>query len=140
MTGWGGRTRWLALLASVVLVAAVVATVVLLRARDEPALPRAEADSFLKAWSRGDMTALQRLTGARPAELGTAATSLTASSPSSRLRVRRTALVRHVEQALIRLGCLKVNLQVLASNAAVVAFYEKLGYRVEDRVSMGKVL
>ena len=29
---------------------------------------------------------------------------------------------------------------VLASNAATVAFYEKLGYSVEQRVSMGKLL
>ena len=50
------------------------------------------------------------------------------------------ALVRHLEQALAARGCLKVNLQVRASNAGVVAFYEKLGYAVEPRVSMGKRL
>jgi ribosomal protein S18 acetylase RimI-like enzyme len=50
------------------------------------------------------------------------------------------ALVRHAEAELIALGCPKINLQVLAGNAAVVAFYEKLGYRVEERVSMGKRL
>jgi hypothetical protein len=38
------------------------------------------------------------------------------------------------------LWCLKVNLQVRASSAAVVAFYEGLGYGVEERVSMGKRL
>ncbi|HOW72622.1 MAG TPA: hypothetical protein PKY77_18640 [Phycisphaerae bacterium] len=36
--------------------------------------------------------------------------------------------------------CPKVNLQVVASNAAVVTFYRKLGYHVEEPVSMGKVL
>jgi hypothetical protein len=51
-----------------------------------------------------------------------------------------TALVAHVEQALQKRGCLKINLQVLASNAETVAFYEKLGYGVEERVSMGKLL
>jgi ribosomal protein S18 acetylase RimI-like enzyme len=51
-----------------------------------------------------------------------------------------TALVRRLEQALAARGCLKVNLQVLGSNAGVVAFYEKLGYAVEPRVSMGKRL
>lgn len=50
------------------------------------------------------------------------------------------ALVRGVEGALIALGCPKLNLQVLTSNAAVVAFYERLGYSVEERVSMGKLL
>ena len=34
----------------------------------------------------------------------------------------------------------KVNLQVRTTNAAVVAFYEALGYTVEERVSMGKRL
>ncbi len=50
------------------------------------------------------------------------------------------ALVRRLEQALATRGCLKVNLQVRSSNAGVVAFYEKLGYAVEPRVSMGKRL
>lgn len=51
-----------------------------------------------------------------------------------------SALVRQVEAALAALGCLKVNLQVHASNAEVVRFYERLGYQVEERVSMGKRL
>jgi ribosomal protein S18 acetylase RimI-like enzyme len=51
-----------------------------------------------------------------------------------------TALVRHVEAALGALGCPKLNLQVLSSNAAVVGFYARLGYAVEERVSMGKRL
>jgi ribosomal protein S18 acetylase RimI-like enzyme len=49
-----------------------------------------------------------------------------------------TALVRHLEQALTARGCMKINLQVRTSNAAVIAFYEKLGYGVEPIVSMGK--
>jgi ribosomal protein S18 acetylase RimI-like enzyme len=50
------------------------------------------------------------------------------------------ALVRHLEAALADRGCLKVNLQVRASNAAVVGFYQAVGYGVEERVSMGKRL
>ncbi|HZZ81126.1 MAG TPA: GNAT family acetyltransferase [Gemmataceae bacterium] len=49
-------------------------------------------------------------------------------------------LIRHVEKLLTDRGCLKVNLQVRASNAGVVAFYQKLGYAVEERISMGKRL
>ena len=48
-----------------------------------------------------------------------------------------TALVRHAVDALRALGCPKVNLQVRATNAAVVGFYESLGFEVEERVSMG---
>ncbi len=51
-----------------------------------------------------------------------------------------TALVRHMEQALKERGCLKINLQVLASNAEPVRFYEQLGYAVEPRISMGKIV
>lgn len=47
-------------------------------------------------------------------------------------------LMHRLEQALAERGCLKVNLQVVTSNAVVVAFYEKLGYAVEERISMGK--
>jgi ribosomal protein S18 acetylase RimI-like enzyme len=50
------------------------------------------------------------------------------------------AVIRRLEAALAERGCLKVNLQVRASNAGVIAFYEKLGYGVEAIVSMGKRL
>ena len=46
----------------------------------------------------------------------------------------------HCESALAARGCLKINLQVVASNAGVVALYSTLGYTVEERISMGKVL
>ena len=49
-------------------------------------------------------------------------------------------LVQAAEDALAALGCMKINLQLLASNEATAAFYKSLGYTVEPRVSMGKVL
>ncbi|MCA9782919.1 MAG: GNAT family acetyltransferase [Candidatus Cloacimonetes bacterium] len=49
-------------------------------------------------------------------------------------------LVREAESRLLALGCTKVNLQVRSCNRAVVSFYCSLGYRVEDHVSMGRVL
>jgi ribosomal protein S18 acetylase RimI-like enzyme len=51
-----------------------------------------------------------------------------------------SALVKTAESALTRAGCLKINLQLLAGNAATAVFYEVLGYAVEPRISMGKVL
>lgn len=60
--------------------------------------------------------------------------------PAARRRGVAAALVRAAEAGLRRLGCPKVNLQVRADNAAVVAFYERLGYAVEPRVSLGKAL
>lgn len=50
------------------------------------------------------------------------------------------ALVRHAEAALTALGCLKINLQITGGNDAVVGFYERLGYVVEPRISMGKII
>jgi ribosomal protein S18 acetylase RimI-like enzyme len=47
-------------------------------------------------------------------------------------------LVEEAERRLAALGCAKINLQVRATNATVTAFYRRLGYEVEERVSMGK--
>ena len=49
-----------------------------------------------------------------------------------------TALLRDAEARLLALGCPKINLQVLSGNAPACAFYEQLGYAIEERVSMGK--
>jgi ribosomal protein S18 acetylase RimI-like enzyme len=49
-------------------------------------------------------------------------------------------LVRRLEDTLAEKGCQKINLQVLATNAATVDFYRTLGYAIEERVSMGKLL
>lgn len=58
---------------------------------------------------------------------------------SRRLGIGRR-LVEAVEDALAGQGCPKINLQVRAENATVVAFYEAIGYQVEERVSLGKRL
>jgi ribosomal protein S18 acetylase RimI-like enzyme len=49
------------------------------------------------------------------------------------------ALIREAEARLWALGCVKINLQVRGTNQGVTAFYQNLGYVVEDRISMGKV-
>ena len=49
-------------------------------------------------------------------------------------------MMAEAEQALAARGCPKVNLQIRASNTAVVAFYESLGYAIDEVVSMGKRL
>ncbi len=51
-----------------------------------------------------------------------------------------TSLMEHVERALEKLGCPKINLQVLTPNKGAVEFYKKLGYSVEERINMGKLL
>jgi ribosomal protein S18 acetylase RimI-like enzyme len=63
-----------------------------------------------------------------------------AVGPEARRRGVGTALMRRVERELAMRDCPKINLQVLASNAGTVEFYRKLGYAVEERISMGKLL
>jgi hypothetical protein len=63
-----------------------------------------------------------------------------AVAPEWRRRGFATQLVRAAELGLRALGCPKVNLQVRATNSAVVAFYQSLGYQLEERLSMGRDL
>jgi ribosomal protein S18 acetylase RimI-like enzyme len=63
-----------------------------------------------------------------------------AVDPGHRRQKLGTALIRHVEKALAEHGAPKINLQVFPTNAGAIEFYRKLGYRVEERVSMGKVV
>ena len=60
--------------------------------------------------------------------------------PSMRNLEIGTALLHRAEDALRRKGCVKINLQILETNGGVRLFYEKNGYRVEPRISMGKEL
>ena len=48
--------------------------------------------------------------------------------------------MREAERRLTAVGCPKINLQVRAGNADVLAFYEAIGYRVDEVVSLGKRL
>ncbi len=65
---------------------------------------------------------------------------LVAVAPDCRRRGFGRALMAAAEERLRQIGCTKINLQVRASNRDVVSFYERLGYAVEERVSMGKRL
>jgi ribosomal protein S18 acetylase RimI-like enzyme len=48
-----------------------------------------------------------------------------------------SALVQHAIQALKVMGCIKVNLQIRATNTEVTTFYKSLGFIIEERLSMG---
>jgi ribosomal protein S18 acetylase RimI-like enzyme len=63
-----------------------------------------------------------------------------AVSPNHRRQGIGSALIQHAEQVLIKLGAPKINLQVRSSNSGVVPFYQSLGFRIEERISMGKVV
>lgn len=51
-----------------------------------------------------------------------------------------TRMMRMAEELLGNAGCPKVNLQVRSSNTGVIEFYRRIGYSVDDVVSMGKRL
>jgi len=63
-----------------------------------------------------------------------------AVAPAHRGQGLGTALVQHAERALAARGCVKINLQIADGNEGVSAFYASLGYQLERRVNMGKVL
>jgi ribosomal protein S18 acetylase RimI-like enzyme len=44
------------------------------------------------------------------------------------------------ERRLRAAGCPKINLQVRSTNAAVIEFYQRIGFKVDDVVSLGKRL
>jgi ribosomal protein S18 acetylase RimI-like enzyme len=63
-----------------------------------------------------------------------------AVDPGRRLSGLGSSLVIHAEKALADLGCMKINLQLLATNESTAAFYKSVGYSVEPRLSMGKLI
>ena len=65
--------------------------------------------------------------------------SLGVHPEARRLGVGRALLIE-AERALVKLGCPKVNLQVLSSNAGALAFWRSVGYAQDDVVSLGKRL
>jgi ribosomal protein S18 acetylase RimI-like enzyme len=49
-------------------------------------------------------------------------------------------MVEEAERLLRAAGCPKINLQVRSSNHEVLDFYRRLGYSIDEVVSMGKRL
>jgi ribosomal protein S18 acetylase RimI-like enzyme len=63
-----------------------------------------------------------------------------AVAPEQQGRGLGRVLMEQLEALLLARGCPKVNLQVRGANQGVIAFYERLGYRRDDVVSLGKRL
>lgn len=60
--------------------------------------------------------------------------------PEHRLRGYGRKIMAEAERLLRAAGCPKINLQVRTNNRAVLEFYERIGYRMDDVVSLGKRL
>jgi ribosomal protein S18 acetylase RimI-like enzyme len=63
-----------------------------------------------------------------------------AVAPEHQRRGYARAIVSEAERMLREAGCPKINLQVRTSNRDVIEFYRRLGYTVDDVLSMGKRL
>lgn len=63
-----------------------------------------------------------------------------AVAPEHQKRGYARAIVDEAERLLRTAGCPKINLQIRTSNRGVIEFYRRLGYSVDDVVSMGKRL
>lgn len=63
-----------------------------------------------------------------------------AVAPDMRGRGYGARLMQLVEDSFTQAGCPKVSLLVRASNTAVLAFYRRLGYAVDEAVPLGKRL
>ena len=49
-------------------------------------------------------------------------------------------LMDRAEAMLVERGCAKINLQIRATNTRVIQFYEGIGFKVDEVMSMGKRL
>jgi Acetyltransferases len=49
-------------------------------------------------------------------------------------------MMHEAEKVLTKLGCPKINLQVRASNQAVLEFYQAIGFKQDEVISFGKRL
>jgi ribosomal protein S18 acetylase RimI-like enzyme len=49
-------------------------------------------------------------------------------------------LVAEAEARLRQMGCPKINIQIRASNLAVIEFYKRIGFKPDEVLSMGKRL
>lgn len=63
-----------------------------------------------------------------------------AVAPEKRRKGFGSDIIGEAESRLRKLGCVKINLQVRESNSSAIGFYRALGYKIEERVSMGKLM
>lgn len=63
-----------------------------------------------------------------------------AVDPEHRRKGLGRKMMQAIEEKLLKRGCPKINLQVRSNNSEAAAFYDKIGYKTEDIISMGKRL
>jgi ribosomal protein S18 acetylase RimI-like enzyme len=63
-----------------------------------------------------------------------------AVDPALRRQGLGRQMMRAVENKLVQMGCPKLNIQVRTGNMEAIEFYKRLGYNMDEAVSLGKRL
>ena len=63
-----------------------------------------------------------------------------AVDPAYQRRGLGQRIMEAVEERILAMGCPKINLQIRTGNLVAVKFYESIGYKMDEVVSMGKRL
>ena len=63
-----------------------------------------------------------------------------AVEPQHRMKGVGKELVRFATEVLKGLGAIKVGLQVDSNNKGVIEFYKSIGFEIEDRINMSKMV
>jgi len=63
-----------------------------------------------------------------------------AVEPQHRMKGVGKELVRFATEVLKGLGAIKVGLQVDSNNEGVIEFYKSIGFEIEDRINMSKMV
>lgn len=89
------------------------------------------------AYKGGSVTGSFRAYGIPTQSMGTRRIYYLAVAPEYQQRGYGERIMQHVEDSLVAMGCPKLNIAV-HSNAKVLAFYHRLGYAIDEVVSMDK--
>ena len=60
--------------------------------------------------------------------------------PEQRKRGLAKRMMDAIEERLLEMGCPKINIQVRSGNTGALNFFGKIGYNIEERISLGKRL
>jgi ribosomal protein S18 acetylase RimI-like enzyme len=63
-----------------------------------------------------------------------------AVDPGYQRRSLGRQMMEAIEEKILEMSCPKINLQIRAENTGVIEFYNNVGFKIEDRVSMRKRL
>ena len=97
---------------------------------------KVDADLFLVGESRGEIVAT--VMGGYEGHRGWI--NYLAVSPQHQRKGYGREIMEFVEQRIQQKGCPKINLQIRGTNTQAAAFYQAIGYDIENAIGLGKRL